>query len=443
MLVIHGVSNHTPERFHAEVEALQQVLGTEWRAIKVFWGDLGAKVGVDYGPVIPSMAGSGVRAADDGATADADLASAILPATTGAVVRSADTRVELLVMAATRVGVRSSMETAVDAAIAAAIRDETVRTMYLSRIDNAAVLAAVGRFVGDATRRAADGAATDKRMPAGLTPGRAGPGTAAGRLGWSASSGQSPEPGGDAPETRKVIPDVGHVTGGLVHGAGRVVGGLARNAEQIARALLHDADQIVGTVLGQVLGNLNEAVRRGFVSDALGFIGDIFVYEHLRPLVQERIWKAIDGDPELGDGRWGRDPGRRVHLAGHSLGGVIAFHAATAADTDHKLYLDGLVTFGSQAPMFHLMDPVGSGIPAYEPGRLVPVGDGIQRWTNLWEPMDPLAFIAARVFQLGTPEHPVAPHDVAVAHLASYGLWTHSAYWHAPELPSAIAATMA
>lgn len=412
LLVIHGVSNHTPDRFDAEVSSLQRVLGGKWRTIKVFWGDLGAKAGVDYSPVIPSAGGPAVRGGDGDAGLAPDLVAAVLPVTAGTEVRSASVRAELMVTAATGAGVRGGARADVDAAIAEAIRSEVPQTSYLSRIDNAVVLSTVGRSVGEATRR---GMATEAAAGGGPAPGR--PGTSGAKFGWSVTSGRP--------------------------GAGAETRGVRQDAGRIARGLLHDADQIVGAVLGQVLGSLNQAMRRGFVSDAIGFIGDIFVYEHLRPLVQERIWQAIEADPELGRGGWGRDPDHRVHLAGHSLGGVIAFHAATAADSGRKLYLDGLVTFGSQAPMFHLMDPARSGIRAYAPGRPVPVGDGIKQWTNLWEPMDPLAFIAARVFRLGTAERPVSPRDIAVAHLASYGLWTHSAYWHAPELPSAIASTMA
>ncbi len=446
LIVIHGVSNHTPERFDAEVDTLAQTLGNEWRLIKVFWGDLGARTGVDYAPVIPSLRGTRATAGEDGTGVDPDLAAALLPATVTGGVRATDARVELMVSAATGGAVRADDDPEVNDTIAAAIRDETAQTTYLSRIDNAAVLDAVGRSVGDATRRAvaASGGPTSGGPTSGgpvhgeqaggfRSPGagRAGPGGGSGGFGWTVS-----EPDvANRDETRLGF-------GSLVHGTGRTVGKLAREADQIARGLLHDADRIVGSVLGQVAGSLNEAIRNGFVADALGFIGDIFVYEHLRPLVQNRIWQAIEADPELSGGGWGRDPGHRVHLAGHSLGGVIAFHAATAADSGSKLYLDSLVTFGSQAPMFHLMDPVESGLAAYQPGRPVSVGDGIRRWTNLWEPMDPLAFIAARVFHLGTAAQPVAPTDVAVAHLASYGLWTHSAYWHAPELPEAITATM-
>jgi hypothetical protein len=46
-----------------------------------------------------------------------------------------------------------------------------------------------------------------------------------------------------------------------------------------------------------------------------------------------------------------------------------------------------------------------------------------------------LAFIAANVFRLHDGSAPV---DVPLAHLASSGLWTHSAYWHPRVVAEAI-----
>lgn len=63
----------------------------------------------------------------------------------------------------------------------------------------------------------------------------------------------------------------------------------------------------------------------------------------------------------------------------------------------------------------------------------------LNRWTNLWEPMDVLAFAVSKVFQLhdGT-----APVDLPVGHQASAGMWTHSAYWGLPYVASVIGSVM-
>ncbi|MGW6788536.1 hypothetical protein [Streptomyces chartreusis] len=63
----------------------------------------------------------------------------------------------------------------------------------------------------------------------------------------------------------------------------------------------------------------------------------------------------------------------------------------------------------------------------------------LNRWTNLWEPLDVLAFAASNVFRLhdGT-----APVDLPVHHQASTGMWTHSAYWDLPYVASVIGDVM-
>ncbi len=67
----------------------------------------------------------------------------------------------------------------------------------------------------------------------------------------------------------------------------------------------------------------------------------------------------------------------------------------------------------------------------------------IERWTNLWEFMDVLAFGTESIFRLHTG-HP--PHDVYVdnpAHvlLASRGSM-HGSYWQSEELIAAIRETL-
>jgi hypothetical protein len=122
-------------------------------------------------------------------------------------------------------------------------------------------------------------------------------------------------------------------------------------------------------------------------------------------------------------------------MVGHSLGGVIAFDLAVAGE--RPLWTNGLVTFGSQSPFFHVLDPRGD-LAAFRPGQPVTLPPTIPCWTNLWEPLDILAFIAGKVFRLATGEPPT---DQEVPHRGSFGLWTHSSYWIVPELADAIRAT--
>lgn len=209
---------------------------------------------------------------------------------------------------------------------------------------------------------------------------------------------------------------------------GRIVGGL-----------LDGADRLVGAVVGEVLGNVNRDIRSNLVPGVAGFLGDVLAYQHHRRAIQERLWETIEAHPAT---RGAGGPERPVHVMAHSLGGVIGFHAATAADTGRRLHIDGFVTFGSQSGFFHLLDPRASGLAPFEAGHPVPVPGTIRRWTNLWEPLDPLAFLAGPVFRLDDGAGGSRrPDDRATAHLASSGFFTHGTYWDCDELLDSVRAT--
>ena len=151
-----------------------------------------------------------------------------------------------------------------------------------------------------------------------------------------------------------------------------------------------------------------------------------------RDAIHARVRQVIDDvDPDLG-----RTAARPVRIAAHSLGGVIAVDMATAT---RPLWTESLVTFGSQAAFFHICDPRGGQLTPYGGSVRVRLPASLSRWTNLWEPMDVLAFAASKVFQLhdGT-----APVDLPVSHRASTGVWTHSAYWSLPHVASVIGDVM-
>ncbi|MFD5477394.1 lipase family protein [Streptomyces hawaiiensis] len=200
----------------------------------------------------------------------------------------------------------------------------------------------------------------------------------------------------------------------------------------LVRRRLNDLDRIAGAAVQAVGARLNHAVRSRFGPGTTRFLGDVLVYQRHRDAIHARVRQVIeDVDPDLG-----RTAARPVRIAAHSLGGVIAVDMAT--DT-RPLWTESLVTFGSQAAFFHVCDPRGGQLTPYGGSMPVRLPASLSRWTNLWEPMDVLAFAASKVFQLhdGT-----APVDLPVSHQASTGMWTHSAYWGLPYVASVIGNVM-
>ncbi|MFM9458151.1 hypothetical protein [Streptomyces europaeiscabiei] len=182
---------------------------------------------------------------------------------------------------------------------------------------------------------------------------------------------------------------------------------------------MQDLDRVTGAAVQAVAGRLNQSLRTRFIPETSRFLGDVLVYQRHQVTIHERIRECIDAvDPRLG-----RTETYPVRVLAHSLGGVISVDMATS---ENPLWISSLLTFGSQSAFFHLCDPRGGLLQPYLDGQLVQLPPSIDRWTNLWEPLDVLAFIAAGVFILHDGN---CPQDVAVPHLTSSGLWTHSAYW--------------
>lgn len=201
---------------------------------------------------------------------------------------------------------------------------------------------------------------------------------------------------------------------------------ISLDPRRAVRQALHALDRMTGAVIGAAGGGINSYVREATAPGISAFLGDVLVYQRHRERIHDRVWSAIRAaGAALGSAH---EP---VAVLAHSLGGVISFDMATMADG--PLHVSKLLTFGSQSPLFHLMDP-RAGVLASYAGAPVVLPATIGRWLNLWEPLDPLAFIAARVFVLASGQ---APEDRATAHLASYGLWTHSSYWQADDVARA------
>lgn len=200
----------------------------------------------------------------------------------------------------------------------------------------------------------------------------------------------------------------------------------------LVRRRLRDLDRVAGAAIGAVAGRINDAVRTRFGPGTTRFLGDVLVYQRHRDAIHARVRAQVDEvDPRLG-----RSPEHPVRVVAHSLGGVIAVDMATAQE---PLWTDQLVTFGSQAAFFHICDPRGGQLLPYSGYAPVQLPTSLSHWTNLWEPLDMLAFAASQVFRLSDGNSPV---DRPVSHSASTGLWTHSVYWDLPDVAATIAEVM-
>jgi hypothetical protein len=377
VFVVHGVGNRDEPGFEASVERLRSATGLD--LVPVFWGDLGA----DDRYVDLALPPAGVPG--EGAPADGDpvIDALFAPPPSGpGGLRSSDGLPE-----AVAEEIRRRLSEASDGAglregpdeVLSLVADAWPETRWLSRTDDTPLLTETAAALADAVTElhdTEDGFGTWDGL-------RAGPGDGEGRL------------------------------KALVH------------------RRLRELDRIAGAAIKAVAGRVNHSLRTRCAPGATRFLGDVLVYQRHRELIHTRVRERIAAvDPALG-----RGPDRPVRLVAHSLGGVISVDMATAAE---PLWTSGLVTFGSQPAYFHLCDPRGGQLPPYAGPVVLPPSLG--GWTNLWEPLDLLAFAASRVFRLHDGSAPV---DLPLRHAASSGLWTHSAYWELPEVAETIARVMA
>lgn len=123
------------------------------------------------------------------------------------------------------------------------------------------------------------------------------------------------------------------------------------------------------------------------------FLGDVFVY--LRDgAIRDGIRKAVRDS--LVQAHAARQPGEKLVVIGHSLGGVILVDMLCSpadAGLPADLTIDALLTVGSQPGLFQALDVfVPSG------GGLTPKPASVSTWYNVFDPIDPLAFRATPVF---------------------------------------------
>lgn len=376
VLVVHGVANRDRGAFERRVRLLNTGVGEAWSFIPVFWGDLGAAIeGLDA--TLPprtwgEVRGSPDAGADDPVFRDLFASGALASATSiPDEVRSDVTKQEL---------VARSAGDAVDPAPAAhmvrstsqaqevetAVRDVWNESVNIRKISDPGILREIGRAIGDGVQAAA----VDSQ----------------------------------AIETRGVGGDIRALT----------------------RAVFNAVDKSLGQVIGRAGGFINDQLRRSIIPGLTQFLGDVVVYHHRVQEIRQRIYDAVEAHaPGFGT----KD--RPIHVVAHSLGGIVALDAAVSPIADRRLWIDRFITFGSQPAYFHVVEPRGAEVAPYVLGRPpVRLPPSIRRWVNIWEPMDLVAFVTSRVFEMSDGSK---PKDVELSHRTGSGLWTHSAYWEHPD----------
>jgi hypothetical protein len=377
VFVIHGVANRDLLGFGADVAALGRALGDRFDLRPVYWGDLGANHHwLDR--TIPRVGIEGAEELRDGLAesgASTELA-ALFMEETGDEIRDGDELAGLAVLSEAAIGEHT------DGGRAEELRDDAPMDA-----DTAAVVVAT----------------IAEQWPETV---------------WLRHV-----------TDRALLREVGVALAGRVDerdGAGEEVRGPELSG--FVRARLAEMDRVVGAAFGAAGTRLNTVLRTKYVPGVAQFFGDVLVYQRHQARIHDRVRSVIaEVDPGLG-----RSQDHPVRVIAHSLGGVIAVDMATSAE---PLWTSSLVTCGSQSPFFHVCDPRGGQLLPFQGSQPVVLPRSLGAWTNLWEPMDMLAFIAANVFRLHDGSAPV---DVPLAHLASSGLWTHSAYWHPRVVAEAI-----
>ena len=193
----------------------------------------------------------------------------------------------------------------------------------------------------------------------------------------------------------------------------------------IAERTIGVVEDAVGGVVDIVGGKINREGREFALSSIGGGFGDLLIYQHQHPRIQARLWDCIEAEAP----GWGTEE-QPLAVMAHSLGGIIAWDMALSPD--QPLWIDPLITFGSQSAVIQILSPRRRWEPGnYKPGIKLELPSTIRRWGNLFDPIDPLAFSSARVFRTSSPNR---VRDVYLPYATSKGVFSHTSYWNDPVL---------
>lgn len=401
ILIIHGINNHDSKEFRTQVERLQQVIGSEKRLIPVYWGQLGGQ-STGLADCLPKFTGGKWHVRADDVIVPA-LTPEIVSSLVGLPTKLDNTQRAALVTEQVQWQSLVRSSTGADQQqVRAAVESQLGQTRVLQYIDDRETLAIVGQAINAVLRDLPVSGAVPLSTE---TSGE-----------YSVGAGYNPL-GGDGlleeQETRALFDPIKRITAHVMQGI----------------------DDVLGRFVGNQLGRLNQSVRRRLAVPISSTLGDIMAYQRRPDHIQGTLRDAL-GTSAPGYGS--REC--PIHVIAHSLGGVIAFDASmNPASEEKRLWIKSLVTFGSQAAFFHIVDPRVPPLNRYASGSPVTLHPSIARWTNLWNPMDLLAFTAGTVFRLadgGTPEDICV--ESSASELVSERAWTHSIYWESEELAAVL-----
>ncbi len=203
-------------------------------------------------------------------------------------------------------------------------------------------------------------------------------------------------------------------------------------------------DRLVG-VLERIDDILVDLLVRTFRQAEVGLggtvahtLGDVFAYQSKGPLIRGRLDDAYRDALEASGGG-------PVDVVAHSLGALVAVEwlmgASVDGTADHPTSLDErqvrhLVTFGTQVSLFSELQGLrrtGDGFGA-GPGRQS-LAIQVASWTNVWQELDPLAFVIHRVLDVsGTGGATMAVDDRRLTQeRIPTDLSFHSSYWRDPR----------
>lgn len=395
VLVIHGVNNHEYAPFKERVDKLQQVLGDGTLLIPVHWGDKGGQ-STNLEDCLPVFR-------DGEWYVRADQATIAMPGPqrvrnivgpVGALDNSL--RIELICSQVKEVSLVRGEPHVRSQFVRDGLADSLDRTQVLQFVDDRETLAIVGRTIDAMLRELPTD--LEVRSPGGYEV-------------------RAEDDATDREDTR----------------------GWADGVKRIVNDVLQGFDQALGRVIGNYLGRMNQTIRGRLAVPVSTTLGDIMTYQRRPDHVQDTLRDAL---AESAPGYGSKE--KPISVIAHSLGGVVAFDAAVKPISEEKrLWIKSFVTFGSQAAFFHIVDPRLPELHAYQRNAPVRLPGSIARWTNLWNPMDLLAFTAGTVFQLSDGTIPL---DICVGDSASELFeecgGPHSAYWASDELAVAVRAAL-